>query len=271
MANANTFKLSNTIKDKLNNNTPVFGLTITVNSVEVAVQAADAGFDFIWLEMEHSPISLETARNIVLATRGLEIIPFARVPVNEIWTAKRVLDAGVLGVIFPFTSTQELAKQSVNACRYPPVGKRGSGASLASFRWSTPEDYYDFADENILVVAIIEEVLAVENIDQIVSVSGVDVIFIGLSDLSFSLGLRGELKHPKLDAAVDVIAAAAKKQQKVLGTIVGNPEDAQHFIDKGFLFFQTVSELELMKSGAKEFLSPLGKKFKAKESSKMNY
>jgi 2-keto-3-deoxy-L-rhamnonate aldolase RhmA len=93
--------------------------------------------------MEHSPVSLETLRNIVLATRGLPAVPFARPPVNELWTAKRVLDAGVLGVIFPFTSTPELARQAAAACRYPPVGRRGSGASLAAFRWSAAEGYYD--------------------------------------------------------------------------------------------------------------------------------
>ncbi len=85
--------------------------------------------------MEHSPITLETPRNMVLATRGLKAMPFARVPVNELWTAKRVLDAGALGVIFPFTSTVELAKQAVAACKYPPPGRRGAGPGLAMFRW----------------------------------------------------------------------------------------------------------------------------------------
>ncbi|MBM3745475.1 MAG: aldolase, partial [Acidobacteria bacterium] len=84
---------------------PVFGLTITVNSVEVAAHAATLGFDFLWVEMEHSPVTLETLRSIVLATRASRAAVFARVPVNELWTAKRVLDVGVHGVIFPFTST----------------------------------------------------------------------------------------------------------------------------------------------------------------------
>ena len=84
-----------------------------------------AGFHFLWLEMEHSPLTLETVRNIVLATRDLPAVPFARVPVTETWTAKRVLDAGVHGVIFPFVSTPELAQQAADACRYPPAGRRG--------------------------------------------------------------------------------------------------------------------------------------------------
>src|SRR6185436_9906547 len=106
--------------------------------------------------------TLETLRHIVLATRGLKAVPFARVPVNERWMAKRVLDAGVLGVMFPFTSTPELARQAVAACKYPPAGGRGSGAGLASFSWPAAEGYYDFADRNVMVIAIIEEASAVE-------------------------------------------------------------------------------------------------------------
>ena len=85
----------NPVKKLLREGKPAIGVTITVNSVEVAAQAAGMGFDFLWLEMEHSPITLETVRNMILATRGLKAVPFARVPVNELWMAKRVLDAQV--------------------------------------------------------------------------------------------------------------------------------------------------------------------------------
>jgi 2-keto-3-deoxy-L-rhamnonate aldolase RhmA len=184
-------KWENPVKALLKKGKPVIGVVISVNSVEVAAQAASLGFDFIWLEMEHTPISLETVRNVVLATRGLPAVPFARPPVNELWTAKRLLDAGVLGVIFPFTSTPELARQAAAACRYPPRGLRGSGADLAQFRWPAPEGYYDFADENVMVIAVVEDTKALSQIDEIAATPGIDVLFIGTSDLSFSLGLRG--------------------------------------------------------------------------------
>jgi len=105
-------RLTNSVKDKLRKGESVIGPVISVNNVEVAARAATLGFDFIWLEMEHCPLSLETVRNIVLATRGLPAVPLARPPTNELWTAKRLLDAGVLGVIFPFTRTPELARQA---------------------------------------------------------------------------------------------------------------------------------------------------------------
>jgi 2-keto-3-deoxy-L-rhamnonate aldolase RhmA len=247
------------VKKLLREGKPAMGVTITVNSVDVAAHAANLGFDFLWLEMEHSPITLETLRNIVLATRGLKAVPFARVPVNELWTAKRVLDAGVLGVIFPFTSTPELARRAAAACKYPPAGRRGSGARLAAFRWPAPESYYDFADENVLVIVNIEEAEALGHIDAIAATPGIDVIFIGPSDLSFSLGLRGQQDHPKVHEAVAKIAAAARKHNKVLGTTSGNPDQIKKYIEQGFLFFQASTDLGLMAAGARELLEPLGK------------
>src|SRR5947209_12167726 len=116
------------VRQRLQAGQPVFGLTITTPSVEAAAHAATLGFHFLWVEMEHSPITLETLRLMVLGTRGLPAPVFARVPVNELWTAKRVLDQGVHGVIFPFTSSAAHAARAAASCRYPPAGQRGSGA-----------------------------------------------------------------------------------------------------------------------------------------------
>src|ERR1051325_11137078 len=199
------------VKKLLREGQPVGAVTIMVNSVDVAAHAASMGFDFLWIETEHSPITLETLRNIVLATRGMKALPFARVPVNELWMAKRVLDAGVSGVIFPFTSTPELAAQAVAACRYPPHGRRGSGANLARFSWPDRDRYHDSSDENTMVIIIIEEARAVERIDEIAATPGVDAMFIGTSDLSFSLGLRGDQNHPKLHEAIAKVVEAGKR------------------------------------------------------------
>lgn len=250
-------KLTNSVKDKLRRGGSVIGPVISVNNVEVAARAASLGFDFIWLEMEHCPLALETVRNIVLATRGLPAVPLARPPVNELWTAKRLLDAGVLGVIFPFTRTPELARQAVAACRYPPHGLRGSGADLAAFRWPAPEGYYDFADANVLVVAVVEDISALEQIDDIAATPGIDVLFIGTSDLSFSLGLRGEQNHPKLDRAVDKILAAAKKHEKFAGRPGRNAREIKRFQKQGFRFFMTGTDMDFMTAGATLLLDAL--------------
>ena len=249
----------NPVRQLLREGKPVIGATITVASPEIAAQAANLGFDFLWIEMEHSPITLETARNMILATRGLKAVPLIRVPVNEIWTAKRALDQGALGVIFPFTSTPELARQAVAACKYPPAGLRGFGPGLAGFRWPAPEGYVDFADRNVLVVAIIEQARAVDRIEEIASVPGIDVLFIGVNDLAYSLGLRGRQDDPKLKDAVAKIVAAGRKHNIPLGRPAGSAEQVEQYVKEGFLFFQASSELGLMAAGARQLLRPLGK------------
>ncbi len=249
----------NPVKQRLQAGRTVIGVVISVNNVEVAAYAAGLGFDFLWIEMEHAPVSLEGLRNIVLATRGLPAVPFARPPVNELWTAKRLLDAGVLGVIFPFTRTAQLARQAVAACRYPPLGRRGSGADLARRCWPACSDYYAFADENVLVVAVVEDTSAVEHIDEIAATPGLDVLFIGTSDLSFSLGLRGNQAHPRLEAAIAKIVNAAKRHGKVIGRPARTPAQIRKYEKQGFRFFMTATDLELMGAGAAELLRPLGR------------
>src|SRR5207247_9610329 len=120
-----------------------------------------------------------------------------------LWTRKRVLAAGVQGVMFPFTTTPELAKQAVAACRYPPLGRRGSGPGLATFSWPDPNSYHDSADANVFVIAVVEEAAAVERIDEIAATPALDAIFIGTSDLSFSYGLRGKQDDPRITGAID--------------------------------------------------------------------
>jgi len=232
--------------------------TVTTSSVDIAAHMANLGFDFLWVEMEHSPITLETLRNMVLATRGLPAQTFARVPVNEIWTAKRVLDAGVSGVIFPFTSTPELAQQAAAACHYPPLGRRGSGAGLARLSWPDPGRYPDSADENVTVIVIIEEARAVERIDEIAATPGVDAMFIGTSDLSFSLGLRGDQNDPLLHEAIAKVVAAGKRHGKVVGRPAGTPEQVKEYVRQGFRLFQAPTDMGFMAAGVKRYLEGVG-------------
>ena len=249
----------NPLKKMFREGKAVIGTTITVASAETAAQLASLGFDFLWIEMEHSPITLETLRNIVLATRGLKAVPITRVPVNELWTAKRVLDAGSLGVIFPFCSTPELARQAVAACKYPPLGRRGSGPGLASFRWPAAEGYHTFADNNVVVVVIVEEERAVDQVEAIAATPGVDVIFVGTSDLSFSMGYRGQSDHPRVQEALKRVVAAGKANNKIVGLPVRDADQVKKYMDWGFLWFQTATELGLIASGARQLLEPLGR------------
>jgi len=249
----------NPVRRQLAEGKPVIGCTIAIPSAEVAAQAANMGFDFLWIEMEHSAITLETARQMILATRGLKAVPFIRVPVNELWTAKRALDVGALGIIFPFTSTPDLAAQAARAVKYPPTGRRGAGGGLASFRWPGPERYYEFADRNTMCIIIIEEQRAVENIEEIASTPGIDVIFIGTNDLAFSYGKRGDFSTSVVQDAIARIVAAGKKSRVALGRSAGTPDQIAAYVKQGFTFFQGPSDINLMAAGARTLLDPLGK------------
>ena len=248
----------NPVRRRLRESQPVFGCTISTTSLDVAVRAASAGFHFLWLELEHSPLTLETVRNMVLATRDLPAVPFARVPVTETWTAKRVLDAGVHGVVFPFVSTPALARQAADACRYPPSGCRGSGAGLATACWPEQSGYFDSADRNIMVVVVVEEASALTHLDEIAATPGVDVVFVGTSDLAFSLGLRGHMQHPRVEEAAATVLDAARRHGKIAGRPAGSPEQTQRYIEQGFLFFQAPSDLALLEAGAQQFLGAHG-------------
>jgi 2-keto-3-deoxy-L-rhamnonate aldolase RhmA len=247
----------NPVRARLEAGESVHALTLTTNNLDAALLGATLGFHFLWVEMEHSPITLETLRAIVLATRGLPATVFARVPVVELWTAKRVLDQGVTGVIFPFASTPELAQRAAQACKYPPVGRRGSGASLAAMTWPESGVYSDSADANVMVVTVIEEARAVECIDEIAATPGVDVLFIGTSDLSFSLGLRGRQNEPQLDEAIAKVVAAAKRHGKFLGRPVGTGENVPQYREQGFQLFQSLTDLGLMRLGAERLMENL--------------
>ncbi len=236
----------------------VLAATLTTSNLDSAALIATLGFDFLWVEMEHSPITLESLRAIVLAARGLPAAIFARVPVNELWTAKRVLDQGVSGVIFPFTSSGKLAQRASQACKYPPAGLRGSGAGLATTTWPELTSYYDSADRNVMVITVIEEACAVECIDDIAATPGIDVLFIGTSDLSFSLGLRGRQDEPELERAIDRIADAARRHNKFLGRPAGTPEQVMKYRKQGFQMFQCLTDLGLVSLGARRLLEPLG-------------
>jgi 2-keto-3-deoxy-L-rhamnonate aldolase RhmA len=249
----------NPIREKLRRDEPVFGATVTVPSTDIAVRLAGAGFDFLWFEMEHSPLTLQSFRDMVLATRSLPALPLARVPVNELWTAKRVLDAGAAGVVFPFTSTPDLARRAVAACKYPPAGLRGSGAALAAARWDH-EDYYNLADREFLVVTVVEDRRGLENIEEIAAVDGIDIIFIGASDLSFSLGLRGRQDAPELRMAIGRIRDAARAEGKFVGRPVFAGESMETYLREGFRFFQANTDLGYLSEGAAAFLEAVGRK-----------
>ena len=257
----------NPVKESLKAGKPVIGVPIMVGHGEVALALATTGFDFFWFETEHSPLGLENLREMILATRGFKTVPITRVPYNEPWLVKRALDVGSLGIIFPFTSTRELTEKAVKACKYPPEGIRGFGPAFALSGWKVDQaSYIRYANDNILVILMIEQKEAVENIDEIASVPGVDVLFIGPSDLSFSLGVGGQTDHPLVQEAIHKVVAAGKKHNVAVGIPGYSPDKINQRVREGLKFFSTSSDLGLMKAGAAVWLNQIeGRKFQPAE------
>jgi len=244
----------NPVKHKLQNGGIVVAGTINCPCLETAVVMASA-FDALWIEGEHSAITLETTRNIILATRGMKAVPLVRVPWQELWMAKRVMDIGSLGVIFPFCSTIERCKQAASACRYPPLGSRGCGPTMSQLAWGLDEStYYSWANENMLCTIIIEEGKAADIVDEIAALGGIDLIFIGTSDLSFSItGAKTNVQSEPVQEAINKVLAAGKKHGIPVGCPAGSAQAMQELIPRGFQFFQAPPEIGFLQKAVGAF------------------
>ena len=254
----------NPVKKALKEGKVVIGAGVYMGSTDSAATLADAGFDFVWIEMEHGPITLESARDMILATRGMKAVPFIRVPAKRHWLAKRALDIGSLGVAFPFVSTREQALQAVASCKYPPAGSRGFGPTLAAARWGmSSRDYAGWANDNVMVIALIESKEGVENIEEIASVPGIDVLFIGAYDLSYSLGIGGQVTHPREEQAVARVLAAAKKYNVPVGYPASDPAEIKKRVKQGFRLFLAGSDVTFLRVGARQVFTGARKEIPA--------
>jgi len=188
-------------------------------TADMALIAAASGFDAVYVDMEHSPVSLESTSTVCIGALGAGITPLVRVPGHDAHMATRVLDGGAQGVIFPQVDTAEQAKTLAAACRFPPLGKRsvmGSGPALGYRALPLGEVNATLNAETLLIV-MLETAQGIANADAIAAVDGIDILLIGSNDLSTGLGIPGELRHPKLRDAFATAAAACKAHDKVLG------------------------------------------------------
>ena len=188
-------------------------------SIDVPMIAAQAGFDAIYVDMEHSPVSLETTSALCAGCFGLGITPLVRVPGHGADWISRVLDGGAQGVIVPHVANSIQAKALVAAARFPPLGHRsvmGPTPALGYRALPLGETNRTLNAETLLVV-MIETPEGVERADEIAAVEGIDMLLIGSNDLCTELGIPGELRSPKLRSAYDSVAKACKAHAKTLG------------------------------------------------------
>jgi 2-keto-3-deoxy-L-rhamnonate aldolase RhmA len=188
-------------------------------SIDIPMIAAQAGFDAVYVDMEHSSVSLETVSTLCAGAFGLGVTPLVRPPGHGAEWISRVLDGGAQGLIVPHVSNATQATAIVAAARFPPLGHRsvmGPTPALAYRTLPLSETNRTLNAETLLIV-MIETPEGVERADEIAAVEGVDLLLIGSNDLCTELGIPGELQHPRLRAAYETVARACKAHRKALG------------------------------------------------------
>ncbi len=191
-----------TDKNKLKK--PMIGTLLSISAPQVAEIIAMAGFDWVFIDMEHSAMSLESVQNAIQIMEG-KILTIVRVPANdEVWI-KRILDTGCDGILVPMVNSADEAKRVVQASKYPPQGRRSVGLARAHKYGDTFNDYIENANRDLVVIIQCEHKEAVSNIDEILKVDGIDSVFIGPYDLSASMGLTGQVGHPEVVASIRMV------------------------------------------------------------------
>jgi 2-keto-3-deoxy-L-rhamnonate aldolase RhmA len=233
-------KYYNTAKQKLLDGKQIVGGTVSSNDPNIYCAMATAGWDYLWIEMQHSPLTYQDVATMIRACKGSPAIPFIRVPDATEGDIQKATDIGALGIIIPMVDSIEKVKNAIKFAKYPPIGARSQGGGQYGALWGS--DYRATANDNIMIIAMIENPKGVEIADQIAALPGVDVVFVASTDLSSFSGLKqGDPRYEALAAKVrDVTLKNGKK--------VGGPHAWKD--REGYAFFQGAGETSLIRSGA---------------------
>jgi len=235
------------------------GIWISIGHPDVTEMLSRVGFDFFMIDLEHGPLSVETAQTLMMTMNGSDTVPFVRVANNDPVLIKRVLDIGAYGVLIPLVNSKQEAINAVRNCKYPPEGIRGIAPRRAA---RFDPDYLKTANDEIMIIPQIETAEAVNNIDEILSVRGIDAIFVGPSDLSGSLGLIKEpdrLHHPKTLEAIDRVIKAARKAGVPVST-TSTLYPAKKLVEMNYNPVLAGYDTGFLLNGAIDLLKTLGRK-----------
>jgi len=227
----------NMIKDSIKAGKTVVGTTVAPNAD--AAFLADAGYDFLLLDTQHSTWEIKQLGAPIQSMRGKKAAPLVRVAANEAHQICFALDAGARGLVVPMVNTREEAEAVVRSCRYFPAGNRSNAGVRGEWgEHANYRAYMDAVNNDLLIVPMIETNQALENLDAIASVPGVDVLLIGPSDLSIELGVPLDYQCDIYQRALDKIAATAAKHGVAAGMYFIPPGmEPNFFVEKGFKFF----------------------------------
>lgn len=251
----------NHVREKLKRGEPSVGTWLSLPSVTASGMMARTGFDWLTVDFEHSSFNHETAASIFAIVAASGCVPLARIAWNTGENIKRVLDTGAYGIVVPMVNTRADAEAVVAAARYSPLGRRSIGGQLHAANFETDAStYYAKANDEILVVVMLEQVQAVENADEILSVPGIDAFFIGPNDLHNSMGLAPafESNAPEFVQALEHLLAMGRRHNVPSGIHVADAAAAQRRMAQGFQFVAVASEAGMMLAKAAEIAKTLG-------------
>jgi len=218
-------------------------------SVETAPIFATAGFDWLFIDLEHNAMSIETACEMSVGAHNTGIAPLVRVPENQYWMATRALDGGAQGIIMPHVDTPEQAREVVRQLRYPPVGRRSISSMQVhvGFQHMAVGELTAKLDQHFLIAVMLETEQAIENCEAIAAVKGIDVIMIGGNDLCLDLGIPGEVTHPRVQEAFARVARACSSCGRHAGLGgVRTSEDLKLYFDMGYRFILAANDVTLL-------------------------
>jgi 4-hydroxy-2-oxoheptanedioate aldolase len=242
-------------KKQLAQGRPLVGLWQALANAYSAEICARQGFDWLLLDGEHSPNSIESLLGQAQAIAAFPVECIVRVAFGEPVVIKQYLDLGLHTLLVPMVETAEQAAELVRACRYPPHGIRGvSSATSRGANFGQDAGYLHNASEKITLIVQIESRKGLENVAEIAAVDGVDALFIGPSDLAASLGHLGNPLHPEVTTAIDTAYAAIAAAGKPAGIFALSPDHARASFAQGFAFASVGTDIGLMIRGAQDVL-----------------
>ncbi|MFQ5795744.1 MAG: HpcH/HpaI aldolase/citrate lyase family protein [Candidatus Bipolaricaulia bacterium] len=225
----------NRVKEALEAGKTVIGPFMKLTDPAAVEIIGHAGFDFVIIDAEHGPISMESTQNMVRAAQCVGITPIIRVRDNDPTLILRALDIGAGGVEVPQINKKAAAEALVSAAKFAPEGSRGVCRFVRAARYSARprEAYFKGANVETITIAHLEGIEAIENMEGILSVDGLDVAFIGPYDLSQSMGIPGKVQDPAVVSKMEEVVQAAKRLGKVVGTFVDDVPTAKRWLAAG--------------------------------------
>ncbi|MFC0180892.1 HpcH/HpaI aldolase family protein [Thorsellia kenyensis] len=237
---------------------PLIGSWLMTANPIISELMATAGFEFLVVDMEHSPMDVPDMVGMLHALSGTQGSPVVRLPWSEMVLVKRVLDAGAQTVMFPFIQNKEEAEAAVSYTRYPPNGVRGVAAMHRGSRFGTFPNFLKDAHKPLTIILQIETPEALAQLEDIASVDGVDAIFVGPGDLSTTMGYPGQIGAQPVQDALKEAAARCKKMNIPCGIVGADSEMIKTYQSYGYDFVAIASDLALLMNSAKQAAQTFG-------------